>query len=330
MFHVLCCPSTSFFCKQIQGATCVFYVPLWGHLLVTALLDDGRGGISMWGVIWPWGDIHWIYAPRPGCWLATTRMIPNFLLGSYSPEKTSFPSGVLGAGVDQRYSWHKKKHTWKLTWLHSLKLTVRTAPARKLIPKRKLSSSNHQIFRCELLVSGRVNGKSPKSSKRDTSTHSWLFFFQPVMLVHVGVPSGTWKKRFPGWGVFLEFSLQKKASPMSLAIWKSLFSICHSQNDSHDRSAPSSSQEPVVPDVTSDGISAGYELVSDVGDKPNEWVLRVDSSVQLYRAGGGSCYHKSGCHHLRPKETKPKLLRTCLQITLPLQSKKEFYGLLMI
>lgn len=81
MFHVLCCPSTNFFCKQIQGATCVFfYVPLWGHLLVTALLDDGRGGISMWGVIWPWGDIHWIYIPPapPGCWLATTRMIPNF------------------------------------------------------------------------------------------------------------------------------------------------------------------------------------------------------------------------------------------------------------
>ena len=75
-------------------------------------------------------------------------------------------------------------------------------------------------------------------------------------------------------------------------------SIRHSQNDSHDRSA-SSSQEPVVPDVTSDGISEGYELVSDVGDKPfePEMYLRVDSSVQLYRAGGGSCYHKSGCQH---------------------------------
>ena len=210
MFHVLCCPSTSFFCKQIQGATCVFYVPLWGHLLVTALLDDGRGGISMWGVIWPWGDIHWIYAPRPGCWLATTRMIPNFLLGSYSPEKTSFPSGVLGAGVDQRYSWHKKKHTWKLTWLHSLKLTVRTAPARKLIPKRKLSSSNHQIFRCELLVSGRVNGKSPKSSKRDTSTHSWLFFFPAGHVSSRGSTKWHMEKRFPGWGVFLEFFPSKE------------------------------------------------------------------------------------------------------------------------
>ena len=76
--------------------------------------------------------------------------------------------------------------------------------------------------------------------------------------------------------LFLEISLQKKASPMSLAILEITISICHSQNDSHDRSAPSSSQEPVVPDVTSDGISEGYEMVSDVGDKPNEWVHRLN------------------------------------------------------
>ena len=49
--------------------------------------------------------------PPPPRMLARHHQNDSEVLVGEPAKKSSFPSGMLGRGVDRRYSWHKKKHT---------------------------------------------------------------------------------------------------------------------------------------------------------------------------------------------------------------------------